>query len=75
MGTEDTREDTGLEPLMDVEDMDIERGSTPSPSDVPAELPLPPVPEDEIVIEESSEEAPLVSEDDVPLVEPDDETI
>ena len=46
MGTEDTREETGLEPLMDIEEMDIQRGETPSPSDVPAELPLPPAPEE-----------------------------
>ena len=74
--TEDTREETGLEPLMDIEDMDIDRGETPSPSDVPAELPLPPIPEDEVVVDESEGEAPLLdSEDDAPLVEPDPEVV
>ena len=77
MGTEDTREETGLEPLMDIEDMDIQRGQTPSPSDIPAELPLPPVPEDQAIIGElEEEEAPLIdSEDDVPLVEPDPDVV
>ena len=76
MGTEDTREETGSEPLMDIEEMDIQRGETPSPSDVPAELPLPPVPEDQVIIGETEEEeAPLISEDDVPLVEPDPEVV
>ena len=36
MGTEDMREETGLEPLMEIEEMDVHRGETPSPSDIPA---------------------------------------
>ena len=59
MGTEDTRDDTGLEPLMDNESDDPE---ITTPTEIPAEGPPP--------IYDEDDEAPLIDEDGVPIAEP-----
>ena len=68
MGTGDTREETGLNPLMDIEEIDVE--STSSSPSLPS---LPPLPEDGGIIGELEDEAPLVEPDseEAPLAEPD----